>query len=172
MDLGNIIYILAVIAYFIYSATQSNKKKKQAEQNADSLPPEETPDRGVTFEDLLREIREAQSPKKQPEPKPEKPQPVAQQRVEQVRPTPKPQPVRTKRYEEADDEIQYYEDAYERMEREEERLAKVAASIPSQKPIAHTTKKKKVNPYAEKLKNQRSVREAIVLGEILNRKHF
>ena len=177
MDLGNIVYILAVIAYFIYSATQSNKKKRQAREAAGETETESEPERGVTFEDLLKEIREAQKPKTAPQ---QKPIPQAIPEVQSrpvVAPKPAPEPVRTKRYESYDDEITHYEgayleDAYERVKKEEERIAKVAASIPSLKPLAYTTKDKPVNRYAALLKNPQSVKDAIVLGEILNRRHF
>ncbi len=187
MDWGNIIYIIAVIIYFIYTA--SKKKKKNVPNPGDvQTPPSEEDSRDITFEDLLREIREGQKPQQKKEEE-ETPQPQRESESERTQMKPfkevrKPELVEEKRFEPYripkpkydplpdDDEVDLNIDPFERMRKEEARIARLAASIPSQKDIHYQTKKKKRNVYASRLKNKKSIREAIVLNEILKRRHF
>lgn len=179
MDLGNIVYIIAVIGYFIYQATKNkNKKQQQSEMGQGE---ENEPSPTVTFEDLLKEIRGEQRQEEAPKPTPAPTQmrPVTRQE-RRPEPTPEPASYQSSRYEnesQYDDEIKYYEDAYEmdafeKIKKEEERIAKVAASIPSQRDISYALKSAKVNRYAEMLRNNESLKDAMVLNEILKRKHF
>ncbi|GMQ23689.1 hypothetical protein Aoki45_03710 [Algoriphagus sp. oki45] len=178
MDFGQIIYIVAVIAYFIYQA--SRKKKSQDPVDSGDNQPEK-PQKGVTFEDLLREIRQAQNPQpKQQEPP--KPRPIPTPTFE----TPREQPSKPsffperKSYkpevvEEVDDEARYYEGAFRNKYQAAE--TKAAPKVLSIEEMARDIRlkaqnPKRINPYAEKLKNPQSVRDAIILSEILNRKHF
>ena len=102
MDLGNIVYIIAVIGYFIYQATK--KKRGQELPGAPDSNPE-PPQKGMTFEELLKEIRQAQNPiPAPPTPKPQ-PIPVSTQRNPHRKPT--------VIQEEEDDEIQYYEGTFD-----------------------------------------------------------
>ncbi|WP_111670980.1 hypothetical protein [Algoriphagus litoralis] len=179
MDLGNIVYIVAVLAYFIYQATR--KKKGQEMTDSDDAP--EAPQKGMTFEDLMREIRQAQNPTAE-KPEPVRPKPEVQ---EPVRPQPyrnqpvpshipqaqkasrKPLPV------EDDEEIQYYEGTYEASKKspyenyKEEQTAPMLSSI---KMDYDSLQEKKINPYAQLLKNPKTLREAIIVSEILKPKHF
>ncbi|TFV97771.1 hypothetical protein E4S40_03790 [Algoriphagus kandeliae] len=168
MDLGNIIYILAIIAYFIYQVTKGNKKAEEQEN-----PPKEgipTPEKGVTFEDLLREIRDAQrgtsTPKTIEKPKP-KPQfePVRSQKAERTVYKP---------LEENDDEIQYYKGAFENIDPKKVKTSEGIPDIPKTEVerFDQYASKSKANPYAQLLKNKSSVKQAIVLKEILDRKYF
>lgn len=168
MDLGNIIYVIAVIGYFIYQAT----KKKRADELPDS--PEnspEPPQKGMTFEELLKEIRNAQNPIPQPEPP--KPEPV--------RPIPAPayQAKAVKRkpveVEEVDDEVSHYEGSFEPKKVNPYQAYAQTHSIPSTplKRIDYDAlSPKKVNPYAELLKNPKTLKQAVVVSEILKPKYF
>jgi hypothetical protein len=173
MDLGQIIYIIAIVAYFIYNAT---KKKKSAEPvDSDDNQPE-APQKGLTFEELLKEIRNAQNP-----PAPEPPKPVVQ---ETFRPTPIPpnfpeakaQPRRRfEQVEVVDDEAKYYEGAFESSEKKNpyQSFANKTFAEPEFKRFkSQEIAAPKVNPYAELLKNPKTVREAIIVSEILRPKHF
>ena len=60
MEFGQIIYVVAIVAYFLYRA--SSKKKTESLPDGDNPTPE-APQKGFTFEELLREIRESQEPK-------------------------------------------------------------------------------------------------------------
>lgn len=173
MDLGQIIYIVAIVAYFIYNAS---KKKKSAEPvDSDENQPE-APQKGLTFEELLKEIRNAQNP-----PAPEPPKPVVQ---ETYRPTPIPpifpeakaQPrKRFEPVEELDDEAKFYEGAFESSAKKNpyQSLANKTFAEPELKRLKpQEITAPKVNPYAELLKNPKTVREAIIVSEILRPKHF
>lgn len=178
MDFGQIIYIIAVIGYFIYQATRK-KKGQDPVDSGDNQP--ESPQKGVTFEDLLREIREAQNPQPKPQ-APPRPQPQATQaevqpRNEPTKPAffPERKSYKPEYVEEVDDEARYYEGAFR--SKSQAAQAKAAPKVISIEEMARDIRlkgqnQKKVNPYAEKLKNPQSVRDAIILSEILNRKHF
>ncbi len=162
MDLGNIIYIIAIIGYFIY---QISKRKKPGMEGSEEEMNE--PSRPTTFEDLMREIREAQSPNRpQPAPKPK----AQQIEVEEI----KPEPVKKKWYEEtADEEISYYDGAYEKAKTAGEKAVPISQLEFTDIAFkAYEKKEKEENRYANLLKNPQSVKDAIVLSEILNRKHF
>lgn len=218
MDLGNIVYIVAVLGYFIYQATQ-NKKKKQAQQ--DSLDDPETTQRPVSFEDLLKEIRGTQSrtpAQEQPRASSEPAKPARNFESSYEKPVSdtsyhKPEssyaprestykkpvssyekrastygkPISTyekpasiydqrKAWKETvrpdDEEISYYEGAYEK--KEYARASDLASipDIPTLESERSSVKSTKTNPYAQLLKNPQSVRDAIVLSEILAKKHF
>ena len=180
MDLGNIVYIVAVLAYFIYQATR--KKKGQEMTESDGSAPD-APQKGLTFEDLMREIRQAQNPsseKSEPLPQktevqqPPKPQPYRNQPVPSHIPQPqvsyrKPIPV------EDDDEIKYYEGTFGATKKSPYEDYKKAQSIPMVSSIKmdyDSLQEKKYNRYAELLKNPKTLREAIIVSEILRPKHF
>lgn len=179
MDLGNIVYIVAVLAYFIYQATR--KKKGQEMTDSDEAP--DAPQKGLTFEDLMREIRQAQNPsseksepvpQKTEVPQPPKPQPYRNQPVPSHIPQPqvsyrKPIPV------EDDEEIQYYEGTFGATKKSPYEDYKKAQSIPMVSSIKmdyDSLQEKKYNRYAELLKNPKTLRESIIVSEILRPKHF
>lgn len=171
MEFGQIIYVVAVVAYFLYRAT--SKKK------TDSLPEGEnptpgTPEKGLTFEELLREIREAQSP-------------TVPDVKEAPIPLPNPQEVYpTSRKEKAE---QYAESVQESLmnegvDAEAETLTQNAIKQFNERSnssrVPRTIEPTKLyelsqeikNPYAELLKNPKTFREAVVVSEILQPKHF
>lgn len=169
MDFGQIIYIVAIVAYFIYRASSKKKNQSLPEgENSDSG----TPEKGLTFEELLREIREGQSPKL-----PEA-DPVPLPKAKPVYSAPKKETA--KRSIEVEQEVvvaegvdveaeslgryarsQFYEQAQTTIE------PKLAA-----RPKIYELPKEAQNPYAELLKNPKSFRDAVVVSEILKPKHF
>ncbi|MEN2281988.1 hypothetical protein AAGF08_07595 [Algoriphagus sp. SE2] len=163
MDLGNIIYIIAIIGYFIY---QLSKKKKPGDIEGPEGELNE-PQRPTTFEDLMREIREAQNPNR--------PQPASKPKAERIEIDEiKPEPVKKKWYEEtADDEISYYDGAYEKAKAAGENAVPISQLEFTDMGLkAYSKKEVKVNRYADLLKTPQSIKDAVVLSEILNRKHF
>ncbi|WP_425638854.1 hypothetical protein ACPUEN_04495 [Algoriphagus yeomjeoni] len=184
VDLGNIVYIVAVLAYFIYQATKGKKKNQTEDQAEMSGEPQQKP---VTFEDLMREIRDAQKPK-QPEPAKPRMQPASVAQAKEVvyeragdttsrpewRADPAPAVKRfpTKKIEEDDDEIQHYQGAFEQTKSELTRTSKGIPEIPSLKEVAEESSSTSKSRYARMLKNPQSIKDAIVLKEILDRKHF
>ncbi|MEP0710744.1 hypothetical protein [Algoriphagus sp.] len=183
MDLGNIVYIVAVLAYFIYQATRG-KKKNQADNQPEMS--DEQQQKPVSFEDLMREIRDAQKPKqaepvttRQPTPV-DLPKPVEYKRAAEpvVRPEWRPDPAPavkrfpTKKWEEADDEIEYYQGAFEKTESALTKTSKGIPEIPSFKKIEVESSNSIKNRYERLLKDPKSIKDAIILKEILDRKHF
>ena len=172
MDFGQIIYIVAIVAYFLYRA--SSKKKNTPLPDAEDSPPE-PPKKGFTFEELLREIREAQTPSI-PELEPE-PVPV---------PAPKPKPA----YRIPQQDRPIFQAASSREEIVSEGLDYEQSNTqPKVKPFYTDTEAsrapldqarelsyelyvERTNPYAELLKNPKSFRDAVVVSEILKPKHF
>lgn len=184
MDLGNIVYIVAVLAYFIYQATKGKKKKQDEVDPGMSDEPQQ---KQTSFEDLMREIRDAQKPK-QVEPAKTRMQPgpidtakpVIYERTAEpvVRPEwradPAPAVKRfpTKKWEEADDEIEYYQGAFEKTESDLTRTSKGIPDIPSFKEIVVESSYSGKSRYGRMLKDPQSIKDAVVLKEILDRKHF
>lgn len=166
MDLGNIVYVVAVLGYFIYRAIQGKKEKELAETNQ---PEEEQAERPVSFEDLLKEIRDAQKPKRQaPEPKPVFQEVVVPQ--EKIRA--KPIAIRrSEAVEVLDDEARFYQGAYNSSNQSATKITDVSYEGSFLKADEHEAHKK-VNPYAAILKNQQTLREALIVSEILKPKHF
>lgn len=166
MDLGNIVYVVAVLGYFIYRAIQGKKEKELAETNQ---PEEESGPKPVSFEDLLKEIREAQKPKRQaPEPKPVFQEVVVPQ--EKIRA--KPIAIRrSEAVEVLDDEARFYQGAYNSSNQSATKITDVTYEGSFLKADEHEASKK-VNRYAAVLKNQQSLREALIVSEILKPRHF
>lgn len=181
MDLGNIVYIVAVLAYFIYQATR--KKKGQEMTDSDDSAPE-APQKGLTFEDLMREIRQAQNPTTVEKPEPVRQKPVIQEAERQqpyrTQPVPshlpQPKPVTRRPVPvEDDEEISYYEGSYgasKKVPYQNYRETNSSDLIPSIKMDYDSLQEKKINPYAQLLKNPKTLKEAIVVSEILKPKYF
>ena len=171
MDLGNIVYIVAVLAYFIYQAT---RKKKDLEQQEQEGAEPEAPQKGMTFEELMKEIRQAQSPKapeQQPQVRPKSPMQHPSATIPRDRPVSR-KPVVV----EADDaEARYYEGTYAASKSNPYEAYRNTHSIPSEPLVKFDytgLNPKKVNPYAELLKNPKTLKQAIVVSEILKPKYF
>ncbi|MFC5623456.1 hypothetical protein [Algoriphagus winogradskyi] len=184
MDLGNIVYIVAVLAYFIYQATKGKKKNQTGDQPE---MPDEPQEKSVTFEDLMREIRDAQKPKTVEPAKPRmQPTPVAQpkevvyeragdtsSRPEwRADPAPAVKRFPTRKLEDDDDEIEYYQGAFEKTKSDLTKTSKGIPEIPSLKEATVESSNSGRNRYAHLLKNPQGIRDAVVLKEILDRKYF
>lgn len=171
MDLGQIIYIVAIVAYFLY---RSVNKKKAGEVENPEEPNADPPQKGMTFEDLLREIRESQVPTI-PEERPKRakvPQPIP------VSTKTDPSPFSTKKVQEQVPELveesRYYAGSFEGNNKNpyQELANRNFADPESIKLKSNEIQASGPNPYAELLKNPKTVREAIVVSEILRPKHF
>jgi len=166
VDLGNIVYVVAVLGYFIYRAVQGKKRKELDETNQ---PEEEPSQRPASFEDLLKEIRETQKLKRQVP----KPTPVFQEVV-----VPKEKliakPIAVRRSEEVevlDDEARFYQGAYNSVNQTATKITDVTygGSLLKADPSESL---RKVNRYAALLKNSQTRRESVVVSEILRPRHF
>lgn len=224
MDLGNIVYIVAVLAYFIYQAVRN---KKQTEEGKGSLDVPKAEQQPTSFDEMLKEIRGAQSQKSAPELPKTSSEPTLSRNFESTYEKPKSdssyhkpessyapressyqkpvssyekrastygkpistygKPVSTyekpasvydqrKAWKEPvrkdDDEISYYEGAFENKVLARASDAGPLAEIPTLELERSSVKSTKNNPYAQLLKNPKSLRDAIVLNEILAKKHF
>lgn len=167
MDLGNIVYVVAVLGYFIYRAVQGKKEKELSDTNQ---PEQEQAERPASFEDLLKEIREAQKPKRQaPEPKPVYQEVVVPQEKLRAKPI---AVRRSAAVEEMDNEARFYEGSYNTAAQNATKITDVSYEGSFLKADEYNKKIKKVNRYAEVLKNPQSFREALILSEIIRPKHF
>lgn len=171
MDGSTVLYIIAVIIYFIYT---SFAKKKPGEEGAERDGNADAPNQGPSFEELLREIRKDQS------------QPVSNEDTEG--------------WTEEVSEREYSEEA-EMAEEEryvEKKVAKpregtyTGAYRNVKQPLVKLDDQvdldddKKIlgevvdvagehqvgNKYAKLLKDPETIKDAVILTEIFNRKHF
>lgn len=167
MELGQILYAVAIVAYFIYKAT-AKKKGTTLPEDGELAP--ESPQKGLTFEDLLREIRESQIPRAEKLP-PQKTEPVVDQRTLPQQSFKAKEKVLPK-IEEVVAEGQDYEEVgrFYREKLDRTSLEGLATNPPKQ--ILFETIEKRNNPYAALLKNKKSFRDAVIVSEILRTKHF
>lgn len=171
MELGQIIYVVAIVAYFLYRA--SSKKKDQSLPEGENSAPE-TPEKGLTFEELLREIREAQSPKL-PDAKEE---PIPLPKSKHVYSAPKQD--KTAQYTESVQEVVTAEgvdveaESSRRTARPQffEQTESTIEPTLAARPKIYEIPQEPRNSYAELLKNPKSFRDAVVVSEILKPKHF
>jgi hypothetical protein len=177
MDSGTVFYIIAVIIYFIYTAYQQ-RKTRNTQGDGESIPEPpsaEGPGRG-SFDDLLREIRRQQEererdivisgekPKSMPKTNPAyEEEYVEEEKNEAFLPPQKPKSTYIDPYKslsdsrplvKLDDQVDIHEDV--------KILGKVESSIDDQKG----------SRYARLLKDPQTLADAVVMSEILERKHF
>lgn len=174
MDLGNIIYLVAVIVYFIYTALKKNKPELPEEnerQTSDS--PSQRP---VNFEDLLKEIRRGQQ---------EAQKDFEQSGQGQAWESRKSEPVKTKKerssspFNEVKQPSAYqafqgamdedYKPKYKTLD-EQIRISSSIEGLKTTGIAATKNRKKEPNRYTRLFKNPQSVKDAIVFSEVLKRK--
>lgn len=182
MDEKILIYLVIGIIYFLF-----NRLKKKDPQHDDSdyeTPREQTGSEGqkpMTFEELLREITEG----KQQKPA----EPVVQQKPAYIPPVAKPE------YVDYDDNLEEEEKSLEKRSFDQERINEVYESAKKQafnrpsleesmtladvntsygKFKAFETKKEEsiLTKYVKDLRDPKAFKKALVLSEIINRRHF
>ncbi len=176
-DSSTIVYIVAVVVYFLYSTFFRKKNPEQAEtqERGKAERPDTPPKKNVSFDDLLKEIRREQGEREgdlegyEPEEvEREKPRPAPEKNVyKDPEPYKEPQPsyynekrgiektYKTKPLVKLDDQVDL------------ESTDKILGEVEDVAGEYVTS-----NKYGILLKNPETVREAIVVAEILNRKHF
>lgn len=177
-DASTLVYIVAVIVYFLYSTFFSKKEPGQAERKAEH--PEDQPRKAVSFDDLLKEIRREQGERERDlegetvveddyveEEEAYVAEPVAMPKkyftYEDPEQFPSPESSYQKAYKnyekqplvKLDDQVDLYSDE------------KILGEVED---ISGYTKGK--NKYADILKNPETVKDAIVVSEILRPKYF
>ncbi|EOZ98378.1 hypothetical protein A33Q_1032 [Indibacter alkaliphilus LW1] len=179
MDAGNIIYIIAIIIYFIYTALKKGKGPEDV--NTPENPEQEAPRKQVSFDDLLREIREGQQERERDfeesgqgeviESKPVRKQKEVQQarRADSYQPQSIDQP---KEFHKFQGEIADVEKPKLKTLDEQVKLNSKLEGLKSTIEVEELEEVSGMNKYKSLLKNPETVKEAVVLSEILNRKHF
>jgi hypothetical protein len=183
VDAGNIIYIVAVIIYFIYSALKKDKSKLPEQGSSDEYTEERKP---ASFEDLLREIRKSQQTREDDFEKSGQGEVIESKapRKETYRPL---QSTRTeeRKIEEQEERYststvydKYQGEMGDKLVPKRQKLDDVVSiddpvsrlGIPQ---LEEVEKEAKVeNYYAKLLKNPQSVKDAVILGEILGRRQY
>ncbi|MFD2201133.1 hypothetical protein [Shivajiella indica] len=179
MDAGNIIYLIAIIIYFIYTAVKKGKNEGLPE-NMDKPERGEQQRKPVSFEDLLKEIRQGQQRSQGDFQPTEQRKPIEvqenQRQVRQFETNPRtyqPQKVKQpKAYEQFQGEVAERERPKLLTLDEQVRLTGSIEGIKSSLQTELLEKERHENKYANLLRNPQSVKDAIILSEILNRKHF
>ncbi|WP_373497192.1 hypothetical protein [Aquiflexum sp.] len=182
MDAGNLIYIIAIIIYFVYTAMKKGQKPRDLD-GQDNLPTDSQPQRKpVSFEDLLKEIRSGQQEREKDfeqtgqgtsaESTPVPQQATVSREFEPQRDIMRGDRPRSKAY--GDYEGTGAEIIKPKIKTLDEQVSLTAtvegikSSITSEK--IKTTKTK--SRYAEMLSNPETIKDAVILSEILNRKNF
>lgn len=180
-DASTLLYIVAVIVYFIYSSFFNKKETGQAED--DQAPPfSDEPRKAVSFDDLLKEIRREQG---QRERDLEGTTSVENEYVEDdyleddlVEPVDAP-----KKYFTYEDPEQFpsadttYQSVYKNFEKEPLIKLDDQIDLDSNHKILGEVEDvsgymKRKNKYAEILKSPESLKDAVVVSEILRPKYF
>jgi hypothetical protein len=185
------LYVIVAVIYLISAARKKSKKQNQPEDfpEATSRPapreyeePASQRPKPITFEELLREITEAKEPQSAPV--------ESERRTEYSHPTPQPE------YVDYDDDIEDEEKSLEDVTAiDEERTTKIyeeAKKLAFYRPsLEETLKVQDVNTtygkfaafeakqepnllldYTKDLRDPKGFKKALILSEILNRKHF
>jgi hypothetical protein len=169
MDSGTVFYIIAIIIYFIYTSfIQKKPENKEVDPEESDRPPQKK----TSFEDLLREIRNEQG-----------------QRERDLEGTAKPTavesvPTRTeveernesKRLAEQQEAEGAYKNPYKDIKQPLVKLDDQVDITDSKRILGEVVdvadEFSGASKYARLLKNTSSARDAIILTEIFNRKHF
>jgi hypothetical protein len=192
MDLGNIIYIIAIIAYFIYTAT---RKKANPEEMDQPKTPDNSQEqrRPASFEDLLKEIRQNQGQRekdlsqsgqgKSAEQFPrrqetrtleqQKPRPVQETRTfEQQKPRNVQEVKKAKGYESFEGVIEDKRIPERVKLSDQERIHGQIEGLKSSIAVESIDRMDEENKYKTMLRNPETIKDAVILSEILNRKYF
>jgi hypothetical protein len=166
MESGTIFYIIAVIIYFIYSFLAQKKAQNQEGQPGETEEiPEEEGSAKKSFDELLKDIRRDQE---------ERERDIV---LTGEKTSPKQEQLPQPAWEESDINKPESEKIYKRLSESQPLVKlddqvdihddeKILGEVESESPAARS------NPYARLLKQPKTLREAIVVSEILQRKHF
>ncbi len=171
MEFGQIIYVVAIVAYFLYRA--SSKKKTESLPDGDNPTPE-APQKGFTFEELLREIRESQEPKipevvvEAPPIQTEEPDSTSSNHKKAKKHSIPQREIVVAEGVDVEAESSRRNARQQFYEQTESTIEPTLAARPKIYELPQETR----NPYAELLKNPKSFRDAVVVSEILKPKHF
>lgn len=184
MDEKIIFYIVLGIVYFIFNALKKKKPEDEPGPDRPQSRPKSDKPQPVTFEELLREIKEGKT-EKFPE------SPVTQSKPEFRQPLPKPKPA----YIDYDDDLEEEEKSLEKTNFDDERSNQAYEEAKrmafNRLSLEETMKLEEVNTtygrfkefdkkqeatvlseYIKDLRDPKGFKKALILNEVLNRKHF
>lgn len=178
MDAGNIVYIIAIIIYFIYTALKKNKGPEDVD--VPEKQDQESPRRPASFEDLLKEIREGQQERKSDFDQTGQGDVLEQKSKRRDRSIERPsspsyqprdldQPKAFKKFQ---GEVSEEEKPRHKTLDEQVRLDAEIEGLKSSIAVEELDKPKTNSKYKSMLKNPESAKDAIILTEILNRRNF
>ncbi|MCR9015533.1 hypothetical protein [Aquiflexum gelatinilyticum] len=178
MDLGNIIYIIAIIAYFIYTATKKKANPEEMDQPGSPDNPQEQR-KPLSFEDLLKEIRQGQGQREKDtkdsgQGKPAETFPRRQEgrTFEQPKPKTVQEVKKIKRYESYEGVIEERALPDRVKLADQERIHSHVEGIKSTIALESVGGQEEENKYKTMLRNPETIKDAVILSEILNRKYF
>lgn len=173
MDSGTIFYIIAIIIYFIYTSFIQKKAEKPASDQED--PEAKAPQKGPSFDDLLREIRNEQGQRErdldasgntQDEEYLEKTSPDEFEDVA----------YRSENQTDYEKNQDVYQNPYQDLKQPLIKLDDQVDLADDRRILGEVEDVAAENPgsskYARMLKNPSSARDAVILTEIFNRRHF
>ena len=178
MDPGNLIYIAAVIVYFIYTALKKNKGGDELDSPSQPVP-SEPKRKPVSFEELLKEIRQGQEQREreinQPAPSrmPEQPPRDKGSRPLENPKQKAPKPTKKSNKFEGYEGVVEERTAPERVKlADQERLSSHISGIKSTILQEKEHVEAHENRYKQLLLNPKTAKDAIILSEVLARRHF
>ncbi|WP_162343636.1 hypothetical protein [Cyclobacterium salsum] len=173
MDSGTIFYIIAIIIYFIYTSFIQKKAEKPTsdQEESDAKPPQ----KGPSFDDLLREIRNEQGQRERDMDASGEPEEVTyaeKTTAEEVEAA----EYRTENQENYKKNQEAYKNPYQDLKQPLVKLDDQVDLADDKKLLGEVEDVAAENPgnskYARLLKNPASARDAVILTEIFNRRHF
>lgn len=180
MDNGTLIYIILTILFFLINAlTKKKKENGQEVEDVEDLPTDEQMKREpASFEELLKEIRQEQQQRE--EDFEMTGQQEVRQKAEAVREAEQRREEELREREQRQPEIKYYEGTYQSdHEAKGQKLVKLddQVDIDAEKQILKEVEDVAMerggqNRYRRLLKNPETLKDAVVVAEILNRRHF
>lgn len=182
MDEKILIYIIIGIIYFLFNRLKKNPQQEEGDSEKPASPVGNGSPRPLTFEELLKEITEG----KQSKPA----EPVREIPKAKEYKLPQPQPA----YVDYDDDIEKEEESLEKVSFDQERINQIyedAKKLAFNRPSLEETvslvnvnttfgkfkafevkERNLLHDYTKDLRDPKGFKKALILSEVLNRKHF
>ncbi|EPR67597.1 hypothetical protein [Cyclobacterium qasimii] len=168
MDSSTVFYIIAVIIYFIYT---SFAKKKADNEGPEMDENDNVPNQGPSFEELLRDIRNEQHQEVPEETEEEWVEPIPRRGYQELNKTEEYAEVEKPPVKEGE-----FISAYRGVRQPLVKLDDQVDIENDQKLLGEVVdvagEYQNGNKYARLLKNPETIKEAVVLTEVFNRRHF
>ena len=179
MDEKILFYIVLGVIYFLFNRLKKKKPADEPDFDSTTNPQPHSGPKSISFEDLLKEITEAKQPSSQP--------PQTRKIEKEFKPKPA--------YVDYDDDLEEEEKSLEKPVMDDDRANKIyedAKKLAFHRPsLEETLKVKEVNTeyakfkqfeakeggglladYIKELRDPKGFKKALILSEVINRKHF